>query len=87
MVAFEVTDMTCGGCAARIIRLIQGLDRHAAVRVDVSRRTVEISQSTLAADVLGVAIASAGYTPVLVSDGAPRTAPAKPPVRSGCCCG
>jgi copper chaperone len=86
MVAFEVKDMSCGGCASSIAQAVQARDSAASVKVDVARRRVEISGSVLDPAALAAAIASAGYIPVLpgaTSDASPRD-DAK--VGSGCCC-
>jgi copper chaperone len=70
MVAFEVQDMSCGGCAASITRSLKALDGTATVHVDVARRRVEVRGSALDTVALGARIASAGYTPIPVGSAA-----------------
>ena len=85
MVAFEVKDMSCGGCAATITRAVRSADKSAEVQVDLPRHRVEVRGGTLDAATLAASIAAVGYKPVLAD---PVVAPAGAPAKaSGCCCG
>ncbi len=64
MIAFNVTDMTCGHCASVITRAVQEADKDAVVRIDVGRHRVEIEPKAADVNMLREAIADAGYTPV-----------------------
>ena len=81
MVAFEVKDRSCGGCAAAITRSVQQVDGSASVNVELAHQRVEISGSVRDAASLAAAIAAAGYTPVPVGT-------ASGGAKAGsCCCG
>lgn len=81
MIAFEVKDKSCGGCAATITRAVQAADTSADVQVDLARHRVEVRGGT-DATALAARIAAVGYESVQVDAGpAPRSKV------SGCCCG
>ena len=63
MLEFEVNDMTCSHCSARITKALQTADAGASVEVDVPSRRVRVS-GALDAQQAARAIAEAGYTPV-----------------------
>nr|WP_211452804.1 heavy-metal-associated domain-containing protein [Collimonas antrihumi] len=62
MIEFNVQDMTCGHCAGRISKAINGVDANARVDIKIEGRTVSI-ESRATADELAEAIKDAGYTP------------------------
>ncbi|MFJ2987416.1 heavy-metal-associated domain-containing protein [Collimonas sp. NPDC087041] len=63
MIEFNVQDMTCGHCAGRITKAINGVDESAKVDIKIEGRTVSI-ESEASADELAEAIRDAGYTPL-----------------------
>ena len=64
MIDFEVSDMSCGHCAATITRAVQAVDPKAEVDIDLSRHRVRVQGSDAGVEVLSDAIKEAGYTPV-----------------------
>jgi copper chaperone len=60
MYTLKVEKMSCGGCAARVTRAVQALDRNAKIDVLLKDRLVHV-ESTEAVDVIAGAITSAGY--------------------------
>lgn len=60
MVTFKVDKMSCGGCAARITRVIQTLDQEAKVDVSLQERVVRVGSSR-AAQAIADAMRAAGY--------------------------
>jgi copper chaperone len=60
MYSFNVTDMTCGGCAATITDAIKCTDPAAQVQADPTTKRVEV-ESTMPASDIAAAIAAAGY--------------------------
>lgn len=64
MVRYQVPDMTCGGCAARITRAIQTLDAAARIEVDRAQRLVRVESAAAQARDVENAIREAGYTPI-----------------------
>lgn len=63
--AFQIDDMTCGHCAARITQAVKEVDSQADLKIDLATHTARIS-GTASGDVLAGAIRAAGYTPVAV---------------------
>ncbi|MBN9063834.1 MAG: hypothetical protein BGP06_17560 [Rhizobiales bacterium 65-9] len=61
-VTFKVADMTCGHCAAAIVKAVQTVDPGAKVAADPSSKTVSVAGAADAAAVER-AIREAGYTP------------------------
>jgi len=57
---FHVPEMSCGHCKAAIEKALHALDANAAVRVDLSGRTVEVETGQPEASVLA-AMKGAGY--------------------------
>lgn len=83
MIAFDVSDMTCGHCVSTITKALKGADQGARVQIDLATRRVSVEPSAADAEELAEAIREAGYTPVPVTAAAPALArPA-----SGCCGG
>lgn len=66
MVTFNVENMSCGGCAARVTRAIQALDPEAKVEVSLRERLVRVG-SGMAASAIVDALRSAGYPTSLVA--------------------
>lgn len=60
MHTFNVTDMTCGGCAAAITAAIRNIDPEATVTADPATKLVNV-ESPLPASSIAEAIAAAGY--------------------------
>ncbi|SDV46095.1 heavy-metal-associated domain-containing protein [Chitinasiproducens palmae] len=58
---FDIPDMSCGHCVARITEAIKQADPAAQVDVDLSSKRVAVN-STALPDALTAAIAEAGYT-------------------------
>ena len=83
MIAFEVSDMTCGHCVRTITQALKSTDREAEVTIDLAKHLVVVEPTKANAQDLSDAIADAGYTPVRA--GAP--AAAAPPSSRWSCCG
>ncbi|NNU80463.1 heavy-metal-associated domain-containing protein [Halovulum dunhuangense] len=60
MTTFHVPDMSCGHCKAAIEKALHALDPNAAVRVDLSARTVSVETPQTEASILA-ALKGAGY--------------------------
>lgn len=60
MHTFNVTDMTCGGCATAIATAITHLDPEAIVNADPATKLVTV-ESRQPASAIAEAIAAAGY--------------------------
>lgn len=60
MHTFNVTDMTCGGCAAAITEAIRSIDPDATINADPATKLVNV-ESPLPASSIAAAIAAAGY--------------------------
>lgn len=60
---FDVTGMTCGGCAGRVERAIRELEGVSAVRVDLARgqAVVTFDAAVVAPSGIEAASARAGY--------------------------
>lgn len=84
MITFQVDDMTCRHCVGTITKAVKVADPDAAVRIDLSRRLVDIEPGGSDADGLREAIEAAGYAPVAATPSAASRPPAR---RGGCCCG
>ncbi len=63
---FEVQDMTCGRCAARVAKALKEVDASAYLVLDVSQKRVSVA-SVAAPEVLLHAMSEAGYTPALAA--------------------
>lgn len=66
MIDFEVSDMSCGHCAATITRAVKAVDPKAEVDIDLGRHRVRVQGGDVGVDALSDAIKEAGYTPVPV---------------------
>ncbi len=64
MVAFQIDDMTCGGCAGSVTKAVKAVDPSAQVQVDLATHRVQIESAQADAKALQEAIEDAGYTPV-----------------------
>ena len=60
MITFNVTGMTCGGCARAVTNAVHQVDRAASVEIDLAAKTVTVT-SAASADRLQSAIEEAGY--------------------------
>ena len=65
MIEFNVQDMTCGHCAGRITKAINGVDASAKVEIKIEGRIVSV-ESKATADELADAIREAGYAPQVI---------------------
>jgi copper chaperone len=63
MIAFHVSDMSCGRCANAITKAIKEVDPTARVHVDLAALVVEIDPGKASARQLSDAILAAGYAP------------------------
>ena len=62
MISFQVTDMTCGHCAATITKAVKAVDSAAEVHIDLAAHRVQVASDVDAA-LLQTAIRDAGYSP------------------------
>jgi len=85
MITFQVSDMTCGHCAAAISRAIAGVDKDARLDIRIQDKLVRIDTIASAAE-LADAVRDAGYTPQQVPSDAPAQVRATG-CGSGCGCG
>lgn len=60
MYTLKVEKMSCGGCAARVTRVVQALDSDAKVDVLLKEQLVHV-ESTQTPDAVAKAVSSAGY--------------------------
>ena len=81
MTEFEVSTMSCGGCAKRISAAIAQADPQAQVTVDLASKRVQV-HSALPAEQLAQAMGDAGYPATEV-----QAAPHASAARKSCCCG
>ena len=81
MTEFEVSTMSCGGCAKRISAAIAQADPQAQVTVDLASKRVQV-HSALPAEQLAQAMGDAGYPATQV-----QAAAAAKPASKSCCCG
>jgi copper chaperone len=65
MLQFEIKDMTCGHCVARITKALQATNSAARVDVDPPNRRVRVTG--LEAQQALAAISSVAYTPVALT--------------------
>lgn len=84
-IRFRVDDMTCGHCVRTITAAIQATDPRAEVEIDLATRLVQVDSATVDASQLRRSIATAGYTPVAVSDAPTPQAPDVKAARRGAC--
>ena len=62
MIAFKVSDMTCGHCASTITKAVKALDAAAQVDISLAEHLVKVESKATKED-LAIAISEAGYTP------------------------
>jgi copper chaperone len=62
MEQFNITDMTCGGCAHKVTAALQGVDPQCQVQIDLPTKQVHV-QSQLPRQALVQALEGAGFTP------------------------
>jgi copper chaperone len=60
MITFNVTGMTCGGCARAVTNAVHQVDPATTVEIDLAAKTVRVT-SAASADRLQSAIEEAGY--------------------------
>lgn len=84
MIVFEINDMTCSHCAGSIYAAVSSIDPNAEVKIDLAAHRVRISSGTSGVDTLKDVIRVAGYSPILVADGATGS-PALDVQRKTCC--
>ncbi|MEO8386672.1 MAG: heavy-metal-associated domain-containing protein [Betaproteobacteria bacterium] len=65
MIAFHVSDMTCGHCVSTITKALKYTDKNAKITIDLGQRLVQVDPVEAEAQELSDAIAEAGYSPVL----------------------
>ncbi|WP_304528617.1 heavy metal translocating P-type ATPase [Pollutimonas subterranea] len=59
---FHIEDMTCGGCAGKVVKAIHSVDPNAQVITDPPTRSVQVTSSATSAQ-LEAALHQAGYPP------------------------
>jgi copper chaperone len=62
MIAFKVSDMTCGHCVSTITKAVKEVDGTATLDISLPEHLVRVESKASRAD-LQHAIAEAGYTP------------------------
>jgi copper chaperone len=62
MIAFKVSDMTCGHCVSTITKAVKELDGTATLDISLPEHLVRVESKATRED-LQHAIAEAGYTP------------------------
>lgn len=86
MIAFEVSDMTCGHCARTITQAVEAADPGARVDIDLAAHRVQIDPVAADAQSLARALGEAGYSPIVADASQPLPGGGTAP-RKGCCCG
>jgi len=79
MIELRVEGMTCGHCVSTVTRAVKAVDPEANVQVDLGSGRVRVEGGS-SVEVLGKAIADAGYPAALAGEQSPATR------RSGGCC-
>ncbi|OBX17725.1 hypothetical protein A9995_15185 [Erythrobacter sp. QSSC1-22B] len=64
MIRFQVSQMTCGGCARSVTNAVKSVDPDAKVEVDIPAGTVAIDGDASEQELVAV-IREAGYEPSL----------------------
>ncbi|EAN1747817.1 heavy-metal-associated domain-containing protein [Salmonella enterica] len=59
---FHIDDMTCGGCASTVKKMILALDANATVRTDPVTRLVEV-ETSLSGEQMAIALQKTGFLP------------------------
>lgn len=62
MYSYTIPDISCGGCAKAVTRIVERLDAQARVAVDLGTKRVEVETRASDADVRA-ALARGGYPP------------------------
>lgn len=83
MIAFKVSDMTCGHCVSTITRALKGADKDAKVQIDLASQVVQVESATTDSQELADAIREAGYSPAPVPAAA-AVQVEQPRPRGGC---
>jgi copper chaperone len=63
---FEVTDMSCSGCANAIARAVKAVDPQATVEINVATKIVQIDSVIEPGKLVGT-MEAAGFHPALLS--------------------
>lgn len=71
MFTFQVTNMTCGGCAKGVTRAVQSVDPQASVKVDLAQRSVSVASANDPSTIID-AVLRAGYQAALQPSEAPK---------------
>jgi copper chaperone len=66
MVSFQVDDMSCGHCVAKINQALKAADPGASVNITLAARRVDVEPKQADAGELADAIREAGYTPQML---------------------
>jgi len=66
MIEFNVSDMTCGHCAATITDAVKAADPEGRCEIDLAAKRVKV-ESTLSRERIAAAITRAGFTPTPVA--------------------
>jgi copper chaperone len=85
MLAFHVSDMTCGHCVSIITKALKAIDKDAKVTVDLGQHLVMVEPTEADAQEISDAISEAGYTPMPRESATVVAEPVK--VVEGDCCG
>ena len=80
MIELRVEGMTCGHCVSAVTRAVKAVDPEADVQVDLGTGRVHVTGRS-SADILGKAIAEAGYP------ASPAAGQASAVQKRGACCG
>lgn len=65
MIELNVPDMTCGHCAATIMKAVSGIDQGAACEIDLDAKRVKVTSTLPPSDIVE-ALEAAGYMSTLV---------------------
>lgn len=65
MFELKVPDMTCGHCAATIMKAVSGIDQSAACEIDLDAKRVKVTSTLPPSDIVE-ALEAAGYMSTLV---------------------
>lgn len=60
MFEFQVSGMTCGGCASRVKRAVQTVDPQAEVNIDLKSKRIRV-HANADADAIKTVVSEAGY--------------------------
>jgi copper chaperone len=65
MLELNVPDMTCGHCAATIMKAVSGIDQAAACEIDLDAKRVKVTSTLPPSDIVE-ALEAVGYMSTLV---------------------